>query len=87
MKSKKLMRILGTSWEALFHELITQTWEKGQVIDTIVLSEKASFPVFSGDVKNNKRQIAVYCSDFGRHRVKVDKRYKGDKILLYGRQT
>lgn len=82
MKPKKLKRILVTSLESLFRDAIHSAWERGQHIDTIVLSEKSALPL---DVpKATKRGIPVYESAFGYHRVKVDKRYRGDQILFYG---
>ena len=87
MKKKKLVRYLGTSWESLFNELIKTRWEKGEFITEIVLSPKASFPITLTANKKGKREILVYESDFGTHLLKIDQRYKGDKIILYGEGT
>jgi len=87
MRGKKLKRILGTSWESLFNEILNKCWGDGQTVEEIVLSEKASFPIVPLGFKKNKRVVHVYASDFGTHKLKVDRRLKGDQMFFFGVDT
>ena len=87
MRSKKLKRILGTSWESLFNIVIQGEWEKGNKIEKIVLSERAAFPLIPRKHIRDKRSMDVYESDFGAHEIKIDKRFKGDQMFFYGKSS
>jgi hypothetical protein len=82
MKGKKLKVLLDTSVESLFNDALRASWARGERVDRIILSERACEQFIGPRPAARKRELMVYQSDFGTPEVRIDRRYKGDRILF-----